>query len=306
MNTLANTLVVGSRCIPELKRRPKDLDVITTQAGFDEMVARAGLYDQLKEIRETRTGKAAIFGKSIIDAEIVEHSPLLASQALELGLRDASSNFKFCKVEIPMATSDMVYTLKMSHRYLKNSPHFLKTMEDIWHLRLAAKAKIVDEDFFKARAKETYNYGHPILKTTKDAFFKDDFYIYDHDSIHRAVAVEDVPAYTRYMVDGEQVLTSRAKFDALPLQTRLYGVLEESYVLALERAVIPHNANPVSAFKMALSKVCTSITSGWFREFAWENYYQVLRLFNPDYVAKFEAAKERGEILPFSRETSAY
>ena len=72
MNTLANTLVVGSRCIPELKRRPKDLDVITTQAGFDEMVARAGLYDQLKEIRETRTGKAAIFGKSIIDAEIVE------------------------------------------------------------------------------------------------------------------------------------------------------------------------------------------------------------------------------------------
>ena len=51
MNTFSPTLVVGSRCIPELKRRPKDLDVITTQAGFDEMVARAGLYDQLKEIR---------------------------------------------------------------------------------------------------------------------------------------------------------------------------------------------------------------------------------------------------------------
>src|SRR5699024_7102820 len=115
------------------KRRPKDLDVITTQAGFDEMVVRAGLYDKLKEIRETRTGKAAIFGKSIIDAEIVEHSPLLASQALELGLRDSTENFKFCNVDIPMATPDMVYTLKMSHRYLKNSPHFLKTMEDIWH-----------------------------------------------------------------------------------------------------------------------------------------------------------------------------
>jgi hypothetical protein len=41
MNTLANTLVVGSRCIPELKRRPKDLDVITTQAGFDEMVVKS-------------------------------------------------------------------------------------------------------------------------------------------------------------------------------------------------------------------------------------------------------------------------
>jgi hypothetical protein len=172
-------------------------------------------------------------------------------------------------------------------------------MEDIWHLRLAANAKIVDEDFFKARAKETYNYGHPILKATRDEFFKDDFYIYDHDSIHRAVAVEDVPAYTRYMVEGEQVLTSRAKFDALPIQVRLNGVLEESYVLALERAVIPHNANPVNAFKMALSKVCTSITSGKFRDFAWEHYYQVLKLYDADFVDKFNAALNAGKILPF-------
>jgi hypothetical protein len=193
----------------------------------------------------------------------------------------------------------MVYTLKMSHRYLKNSPHFLKTMEDIWHLRLAANAKIVDEDFFKARAKETYNYGHPILKATRDEFFKDDFYIYDHDSIHRAVAVEDVPAYTRYMVEGEQVLTCMDKFAKLPLQTRLYGVLEESYVLALERAIIPHNANPTSAFKMALSKVCTSITSGKFRDFAWEHYYQVLKLYDADFVDKFNAALNAGKILPF-------
>lgn len=306
MNTLANTIVVGSRCIPDLKRRPKDLDVITTQTGFDEMVARLGIHDQLKEIRTTRTGKAAIFGKAIIDAEIVEDSPLLAADALELGLRDSSAKLKFCNVEIPMATPDMVYTLKMSHRYLKNSPHFLKTMEDIWLLRLAHDAKIVDNDFFKAREKETYNYGHPVLKATRDEFFKDDFYVYDHDSIHRAVAVDDVPAYTRYMVDGEQVMTSREKFDALPKIVRLNGVLEEAYVLALERAIVPHNANPNSAFKMAMSKVCTSITSGWFREFAWENYYQVMCLFKPDFVTKFEAAKERGEILPFSRETAAY
>ena len=306
MNKLANTVIVGSRAIPGLTRRPKDLDVITTDEGFREMVARAGLHHRLKETRSTRTGKAAIFDGLIIDAEIVEDSPLHAARALELGLRDSVLDSAFFNTTIPIASPCMVYTLKMSHRYLKNSPHFLKTMQDIWHLRLAGHDKIVDEDFYAARMKETYNYGHPNLKTTKDAFFKDDFYIYDHDSIHRAVAVEDVPAYTRYMVDGEQVLTSRAKFDALPIQVRLNGVLEESYVLALERAVIPHNANPVNAFKIALSKVCTSITSGWFREFAWENYYQVASLFNVNYVEKFEAAKARGEILPFSRETSTY
>jgi hypothetical protein len=179
-------------------------------------------------------------------------------------------------------------------------------MEDIWALRLSGHGNIVDAEFFKDRQKATYDYGHPVLKATRDEFFKDDFYTYDHDSIHRAVAVGDVPAYTLYMVEGEQVLTSREKFDALPAHVRLCGVLEESYVLALERAVIPHSANPATAFKMALSKVCTSITSGWFREFAWENYYKVASMFDPDYVAKFEAAKARGEILPFSRDTAAY
>ena len=47
MNKLANTVIVGSRAIPGLTRRPKDLDVITTDEGFREMVARAGLHHRL-------------------------------------------------------------------------------------------------------------------------------------------------------------------------------------------------------------------------------------------------------------------
>jgi hypothetical protein len=30
----------------------------------------------------------------------------------------------------------------------------------------------------------------------------------------------------------------------------------------------------------ALDKVCTSITSGWFREFAWQNYDEVVKIYH--------------------------
>ena len=139
------------------------------------------------------------------------------------------------------------------------------------------------------------------MKVTSKEFFTPDVpYVYDHDSIHRAVAVGDVPAYTLYLEDGEEVKTSNKKFESLPIEFRLRGVLEESYVLALERAIIPHESSTDWAFKMALSKVCTSITSGKFREFAWENYFSVMKMYNPDFVQKFKDALADGKILPYT------
>ncbi len=78
--------------------------------------------------------------------------------------------------------------------------------------------------------------------------------------------------------------------------TRLYGVLEEAYVLALERSQIPFagKVTPRQSFDIAIEKVCTSITSGWFREFAWENYDKVVELYRDDYVEKFKAGVDKG------------
>lgn len=43
---------------------------------------------------------------------------------------------------------------------------------------------------------------------------------------------------------------------------------------------------------MALEKVCTSITSGWFREYAYENYYEVVAMYHKlgknDYIKRFK------------------
>lgn len=187
--------------------------------------------------------------------------------------------------------------MKLSHRYLKNSPHFLKTMQDIQHLRTVCELNEIQADWMKKREVETYNYKHPRLDVDKEAFFKDDGirYVYDHDSIHKAVAlINNTPAYTHYMKDGSEVMTSKEKFMSVSEEIRLYGVYEETCVLALERSQIPYNYKPEprKSFEKALTKVCTSITSGWFREFAWENYDKVLDLYKSlgekDYIERFK------------------
>ena len=217
-------------------------------------------------------------------------------------------------VGMTIAPLEVLLMLKLSHRYRRNSPHFLKTMRDIQKLH-AAGVELDDwlKEVLAQREAETYTYAHPKLDVSKSAFFDGDGvpYIYDHDSIHLTVAVKEYfhynsntdstyfeprPAYTFYMKDGAAVMTSKEKFFAADEEIRLLGVYEESCVLALERSQIPFpEASPRKSFEYALMKVCTSITSGWFREFAWENYDKVLDIYEKEgedgYLKRFNANK---------------
>lgn len=201
-----------------------------------------------------------------------------------------------------VANVDMLYTIKMSHRFLKNSPHFYKTMWDILFMRSAFTASIFDQDWYQQRMKETYDYSSYKLNVKSKDFFTSNFdYIYDHDSIHRAVAVLDMPAYEFYIKPGSEVFCSKEMFFNSPKSIRILGVLEETYVLALERSQIPSGfkVDPKVSFMMALEKVCTSITSGWFREYAWENFHIVERLYEENYVQNFHNGLKNGIVKKF-------
>ncbi|UIW11165.1 MAG: hypothetical protein, partial [Enterobacter phage ENC9] len=129
------------------------------------------------------------------------------------------------------ATPEMCLAIKMSHRFKKNNPFFRKTMQHIRFLRnkgIKLDAKL--EEIMLLRQKETLSYSHPKLDVSKNTFFNDTIYTLDHDSIHRAVALADRPAYTFYMKDGSEVMTSREKFEALPEAIKLAGVYEETCV----------------------------------------------------------------------------
>jgi hypothetical protein len=213
---------------------------------------------------------------------------------------------------IMLPNYDFLYTLKMTHRYLKNSPHFQKTRKDI--LAMRANLGFTDipshlKPFFERREKATYNYGHPKLNVDKAQFFNSDGvdYKYDHDSIHLSVKRMFRPAYEWFKDDEAQVFCSKDKFWACDESIRLNAVLEESMVLAIERSQVPFPGlkTPMESFEMALQKVCTSITSGWFREYAWENYNKVTQLYDDNYVAQFWEDMRSGLVTPYVGEPVA-
>ena len=215
------------------------------------------------------------------------------------------------------APLDVLYMIKMSHRFLRNSPHFLKTMRDIHTMRtMGATMNSELLQILSLREEETYNYGHPVLDVSKNQFFDSDGvdYIFDHDTIHEAIAIGSAPAYKKYIKDGSEVMTSEEKFMSVPEQIRLLGVYEEACVLALERSQIPFVIERTQtsdvlpsakhSFITALIKVCTSITSGWFRTYAWEHFYEVINIYRnqgeDDYIRRFEAG--RLVLKPFKNE----
>tara|TARA_R110002126_G_scaffold166395_3_gene314101 strand:- start:3817 stop:4722 length:906 start_codon:yes stop_codon:yes gene_type:complete len=230
----------------------------------------------------------------------------------EIAWGDGSSSDKILELETGIASLDMLYMLKMSHRYKKNSPHFLKTMSDIKLLRKEVGLEINPslKEVYTLRKKETYVNKSPSLKQSKKDFFSGDNidYIYDHDTIHLAVAELYMPAYSFIKEDIKEVEVSKELFFKSDWRTQLLTVVEESMVLAIERSLVPHPdvLTPEEAFDKALEKVCTSISSGWWREFAWENYdrakeYFYYRRFKGwKYEQEFYKAVDLGLVKPFN------
>lgn len=297
------------RCLSD--HIPKDLDVIGEYEDIRRFV-KAAMGDNLKSFMPTNRGKS-IVAKSrdglIIEAEIAWPGSL-AEELMQIVRADANTciqlrNSGETASILSVPSLNILYMLKMSHRFLKNSPHFEKTLNDA-ELFKTKGAFIEPEhfDFYKRREAATYDYKHPVLNVAKKDFFTGDGvkYVYDHDSIHEAVKHLHRPAYTYFKPPTSEVMCSREMFELLPFQYQLYAVLEEAYVLAAERSQLsfPHSKiDPKTSFLMALEKVCTSITSGWFREFAWSNYYNVRALYNGNYMDRIYAGVEAGVVIPY-------
>lgn len=306
-------LLIGSHALKyyiEISREPKDYDVICTYSEFEDWI-KSLKPDKPDLCYPINKGKTIVVKKEkyIFEFEIAwENSS--AADILEI-----SKTQSLDKITLPIASSEVriahpytLYALKISHRYLKNSPHFNKTLSDIKIIRKYGFGIIPEslKDWLVKREKETYTYDHPNLNQSKSDFFDPNQginYVYDHDSIHEAMKHLDKPAYSYFKEDDKEVKCSKEKFQKLPYITQIYSVLEEVYVLALERSQIPFRGlvDPKRSFLLALEKVCTSITSGWWREFAWENYNVILQHYNPEYVEKFWEAERKGLIKLYEK-----
>ena len=298
-------LIIGSQAMIFHKltdRKARDTDVIATYSELQSLIRAIKEDKGILISRPLSENKWHIRDKSGWDYEI------------EIAWKGSSGDVLLqlegvVEGEEAFASKEALLALKMSHRYLRNSPHFLKTMRDIQSMRAQGVVMTAELEnlWLPQREAETYVYNHPKLNVDKQTFFDDSVgYVYDHDSLHETVALLEKPAYTFYMQDGAQVMTDREKFFSVDEQIRLYGVYEESCVLAMERSQIPFNFEPDArrSFEMALMKVCTSITSGWFREFAYNSYDEVLDLYNElgenDFIERFK--KNAHLLKPFRNE----
>ncbi len=289
-------LLIGSRALYLrapflLKRDPKDFDFISTRSEAETWLRK-------RELNYYTTDNKIIHEGTIpCEFELIEDRP---SNQLLINLVENDS--KTIKTEFGLIPNlHLLFALKASHRYLKNSPHFWKTAAD-YHRMKNFGVEILPEylEFLKLREKETYAYAHPKLNVNKNDFFNGDQvnYIYDHDSIHQAMKHLEKPAYSYFQKDGAEVACDKNKFFILPEEIKLYSVLEETYVLALERSQIPYPGKmiPKDSFMLSLSKVCSSITSGWWREYAYDNIFKAIKMYNPAYVEKFQDGINNGTV----------
>jgi hypothetical protein len=175
------------------------------------------------------------------------------------------------------------------HRPLK----FYKHIRDYHTLK---KQVDVDDQYYEllndltAKTKEKYGDRTSKLNQNKKQFF-DNYVtrIYDHDDLHRWTCYYDKPIFERLKSNSETVWCKKSKWDELSHEDKVKCVREEGFVIAIERFLLKDPKYPPKfAFLDAVEKICTTLCSGWFRDFAIENWEEILN-HNHEFYEKFKS-----------------
>lgn len=245
-----------------------------------------------------------------IEFELLEHS----KSGIEYNLYLHGKNVEWLDIYgvlHPIAPIEVLHSIKRSHRHYPRqwSKHIgdYLILRDALFLHATSGSQFL-EDITKIREQETKErYGAlktPSLDKSAKDFFDDSVSnrVFIHDEIHQIMAHREKPMYEYIKLGTDSVKCSKQKFLDMSYVHRIQCVLEEAYVIALERAIIPmlysggKLATGESAIEWALMRICTTLTSGWFRDFSTENYREIKAAHDKCYVHKFLTVVESGRI----------
>ena len=127
--------------------------------------------------------------------------------------------------------------------------------------------------------------SHINLNKMNEDFLENESLLYvdkyiKHDDIHLRVMIDGkAPAYDELRTDKNKAMMSKDLFEKASPQMQLNCVREEAMSIALERYLLPDREKDAQvAYTKALIRVCTTLTKGWFREFAVNVYHLVCKL----------------------------
>ena len=179
--------------------------------------------------------------------------------------------------------------------------HFLNTRRDM----KMDKRHIEAMEMRKAEVKARWvgKFPTPNLNMSNEDFFGKSQEVigrvYEHDDLHLSTCFYARPLYEKIKTDQTRAMCSKELFNELLYPDRVKVVQEEAFSIALERIVIPalnknkpYNAG--DAFRWAIMRIGTTLTSGWFREFTQDNVPFILK-HEIDYVGKFLSYLENKE-----------
>jgi hypothetical protein len=308
-------IIVGSRALkvyfPNIDRQVGDVDVIGTNEDIKYLI------DTLKpkEVKETPhlislfgiENKTTLFNTDNVEILNADTSDALKKYLEYSKLKDKDMPEIF-HIPIEFAPLEVIYSIKKSHIHFPIK--FDKHIKDYCLLNDFFEGEDRLSDITKLNFKETEDrvgkLKTPSLNKSTNQFFgqsKDyvqSFFIHDH--IHMVMSHYDRPIYERMQKDSTLAKCEKDMWDEFSFEDKCKAVLEEAYVIALERKIIPclyggKDWVPSDvALNWALMRICTTLCSGWFRKFATDNYFRIKEYINPNYVEKFLEKVQNKEI----------
>ena len=303
--------LIGSRALAywyDNYRTPIDFDIVATEDELafmrkhNDISADTVVLNGLKHLM-------VVNGKPV-EVEILQPNTsneklakLTYGPTINLALLDGGPHFG-AQIVDPI----VLLAIKKSHidfpiRWWKHirDYHFLNTRRDI--ALLSPHIEFMEMRKSEVQTRWGGKFPKSNLNMSNEEFFNKSQYvvnrIYEHDDLHFSTCFYDRPLYEKMKVDQSKAMCSKDLFNKLTYSDRVKAVQEEAFSIALERIVIPalnknKTYNAGDAFRWAIMRIGTTLTSGWFRSFTQDNVPFILK-HDIDYVGKFLSYLENKE-----------
>lgn len=179
--------------------------------------------------------------------------------------------------------------------------HLHRPLKFLRHMRMYQELphnfRQEDWDFINERKELTIKKYGDVVGTKNipnDEFFKNTiFRPFPHDELHKIVA-DGEPLYLSIKKDKSKAAYDFDLWDACSHDRKVRIIQEECYVIGLERRLIPHKLEGRNfpyrmAFIHGAEKACTTLDNGPMRDFAIDNWLEIIQFRDKVFDKFFES-----------------